>query len=516
MKGDSGRGARVIGRYALYGEIASGGMATVHLGRLLGPVGFSRVVAIKRLHPQFAKDPEFVSMFLDEARLAARVRHPNVVSMLDVVALERELLLVLDYIVGESLSSLLRAVQRSGETTPPEIVSAILVGALYGLHAAHEAKSEHGEAMEIVHRDVSPQNIMVGVDGVPRVLDFGIAKAAGRVHHTREGVLKGKVAYMPPEQLKGRAIDRRADVYAASAVLWEALVGARLFDGENEWQLAEKVMTGEVKPPSTMAPHVPKAIDAIVLAALSRDPADRPPTALAFAAAIERAVPPASTLEVGAFVEAHGGSAIARRGAAVAEIEGGARGEGTVTTAVPHRAGTPRPPTRAERDERAPLPREEPGGTRRIAERGEGPTRAVARGEVLADDAPIAHDAAAETPVAPHPERPRRRALKGGLVAVLIALLSLASWLGRPRVPAPEAQVTPSSSASAREAPPLASESPRASGPPSAAPSAIVPVATPPLPKTAPARPPPASKAGCTPPWTIDARGIKRLRPECL
>ena len=157
---------RVVGRYALYGEIAAGGMATVHFGRLLGPVGFSRTVAIKRLHPQFAKDPEFVSMFLDEARLAARIRHPNVVPTLDVVATQGELFLVMDYVQGESLSKLIRIAREQGGCIPGRITAGILVGALHGLHAAHEAKNERGEPLGIVHRDISPQNVLVGSDGV--------------------------------------------------------------------------------------------------------------------------------------------------------------------------------------------------------------------------------------------------------------------------------------------------------------------------------------------------------------
>src|ERR1700729_765840 len=193
---------RIVGRYALYGELASGGMATVHLGRLLGPVGFSRTVAIKRLHAQFAKDPEFVSMFLDEARLAARIRHPNVVQTLDVVATEGELFVVMDYVQGESLSRLLRASRTVGPI-PVRVASAILCGALHGLHAAHEATDEHGVPLGLVHRDMSPQNVLVDVDGSARVLDFGVAKAAGRTQTTGRGKIKGKLRYMAPEQIQG-------------------------------------------------------------------------------------------------------------------------------------------------------------------------------------------------------------------------------------------------------------------------------------------------------------------------
>jgi len=161
--------------------LASGGMATVHLGRLIGPAGFSRTVAIKRLHDQFASDPQFVSGLLDEARLTARIRHPNVVPTLDVVATGEQVLLVLEYVQGESLSRLLASSNERGERVPLPIVVSIIAGVLHGLQAAHEATSDKGEPLHIVHRDVSPQNVMVGVDGVARVLDFGVAKAVGRL-----------------------------------------------------------------------------------------------------------------------------------------------------------------------------------------------------------------------------------------------------------------------------------------------------------------------------------------------
>src|SRR6185436_11579431 len=207
---------RTFGRYVMYDEIAAGGMATVHLGRLRGERGFARTVAIKRLHSQYARDPDFVSMLVDEARIAARVKHPNVVPPLDIIATEaEELLLVMEYVHGEVLARLLGICVRRGEAVPPEIVVAIMVGALSGLHAAHEATSDHGEPLEIVHRDVSPPNILVGADGVARVLDFGVAKAGMRATITHDGSTKGKISYMSPEQLRGGVVDRRTDVFAA-------------------------------------------------------------------------------------------------------------------------------------------------------------------------------------------------------------------------------------------------------------------------------------------------------------
>ena len=171
---------RTVGRYTVFGEIASGGMASVHLGRLQGTGGFARTVAIKRLHPALAKDSQLVTMLLDEARTSARIQHPNVVSTLDVIEDQDEVLLVLEYVHGESLANLLATVARKGQRAPVEVVAAIVAGALHGLHAAHEAKDEKGAPLELVHRDVSPQNILVDDNGNARLLDFGVAKALGR------------------------------------------------------------------------------------------------------------------------------------------------------------------------------------------------------------------------------------------------------------------------------------------------------------------------------------------------
>ncbi len=264
----------VIGRYALYDEIASGGMAAVHIGRLLGPVGFSRTVAIKRMHANLAKDPEFVSMFLDEARLAARIRHPNVIGTLDVVALSGELFLVMEYVHGESLFRLMKTARDGARPIPLAIVSAILVGVLDGLHAAHEATNEHEEPLSIVHRDVSPHNVVVGAsDGLARVLDFGVAKAADRTHSTRDGQIKGKLSYMAPEQLSSGVVDRTSDVYSASVVLWEAITGVRLFPGESELKaMVMKVLATEPDPPSRHVPDLPPDLEALVMRGLRKNP----------------------------------------------------------------------------------------------------------------------------------------------------------------------------------------------------------------------------------------------------
>jgi serine/threonine-protein kinase len=296
-------------------------MATVHIGRLLGPVGFSRTVAIKKLHPQFAKEPQFVSMFLDEARLAARIRHPNVVSTLDVIALAGELFLVMDYVQGESVARLMVAARQAGELPPLPITGAIIVGALEGLHAAHEATSEQGEPLGIVHRDVSPQNILVGTDGVPRILDFGVAKAAGRVQDTKEGQLKGKLSYMAPEQIDG-VTTRATDIYAASVVLWEMLTGRRLFLADNHLQTLTNVMAANPPAPSAFAPNVSPELDLFVLRGLRKDPAERFPTARAMSRALQKVIPIATTGDVGEWVERMVGANLSSRTQKVASIEG--------------------------------------------------------------------------------------------------------------------------------------------------------------------------------------------------
>jgi serine/threonine-protein kinase len=310
-----------VGRYLVFAEIAAGGMATVHLGRLIGSAGFARTVAIKRLHPTFAKDPDFVSMFTDEARLAARIRHPNVAATLDVVSADGELFLVMEYIDGESLFQLLRRLAKRKEVVPVPIAVATAIGALHGLHAAHEATTEQGEPLEVVHRDVSPQNIIVGTDGVARVLDFGVAKAVGRLQTTREGEVKGKCAYMAPEQLAGQGVDRRVDVYAASVVLWETLTGHRLFVGDSTAEVVGQVLGAVVEAPSRYAQGIPHALDAVVMRGLCRDPALRFATALEMARALERAIPLPTPRDIGEWVVRVAAEALELRHARVQEME---------------------------------------------------------------------------------------------------------------------------------------------------------------------------------------------------
>jgi serine/threonine-protein kinase len=321
--------AVVAGRYAVFDPIATGGMATVCFGRLVGPKGFARTVVIKRLHPQFVGDADSSAMFLDEARVAARVNHPNVVPVIDVVEGGGEILLVMDYVHGESLAFLARE-ERSRDVARIRILANVVASALHGLHAAHEATGDNGRPLGIVHRDVSPQNILVGADGGARVVDFGVAKAAGQSHSTGVGQVKGKIRYLAPEQVMGK-VDRRTDVWAAAVVLWEALTQKRLFSGDSEGAVMMEILHKQIPSPRAFTPDVPEALAAVALRGLARDVDARFPTALAMAEAIEAAVGLVSTREIGAWVARVAADRLAARRRLLDDIEAetlGGPGEG--------------------------------------------------------------------------------------------------------------------------------------------------------------------------------------------
>lgn len=284
------------GRYELLGTIAAGGMATVHLGRVLGAGGFERLVAIKTMHPHLAREAEFVAMFLDEARLAARIRHPNVVGTLDIQQDAEGLFLVMEYVEGPSLSRLLKALAasrlrdvRPWPPLPLDVALRIFTDTLAGLHAAHELTGPDGEPLRLIHRDMSPHNVLVGSDGIARITDFGVARAESRLASTRTGSVKGKVMYMAPEQVKSLPIDRRADVYAAGAVLWEMLTGERLVRADSDLAAMRMIVETERQSPREIEATVPEEIAAATMRALAPDPSLRYPTAAAFSEALEGA-----------------------------------------------------------------------------------------------------------------------------------------------------------------------------------------------------------------------------------
>lgn len=232
-----------IGRYVLHREIARGGMATIHFGRLLGDEGFSRIVAVKRLHAELAQDEQFVAMFLSEARIASRVQHRNVVPVLDVATVDQEVILVQEYVHGVPLDLLLADMRRAEQRLPIALAVGIACQLLAGLQATHDTTDELGQPMHIVHRDVSPQNVMLAVDGSARLLDFGIATAGSQSQLGGERTYKGKLAYSAPEQLQ-RAATPQSDIYSASVLLWELLVGERMHGSKKGTELVPVVLSG--------------------------------------------------------------------------------------------------------------------------------------------------------------------------------------------------------------------------------------------------------------------------------
>jgi formylglycine-generating enzyme required for sulfatase activity len=276
------------GRYEALRLIASGGMGSVYQGRVVGVGGFQRMVAIKVMHEHVATDPEFRNMFLDEARLAACIHHPNCVSTLDVQDGPEGLFLVMEYVKGASLDRLITVLrEQEGTILPLPVTLQIMRDVLTGLHAAHDL-TQYGSPLNVVHRDVSPQNILVGVDGIARITDFGIAKAEARITSTRGDKVKGKLAYMAVEQLRNLEVDRRVDVYAAGVVLWEMLTGQRLFVGESQSDIVMAVLAGPQKTARDVNREVPPSVDAACMRAL-RAKEERYHNAEEFARALTRA-----------------------------------------------------------------------------------------------------------------------------------------------------------------------------------------------------------------------------------
>lgn len=486
-------GALIIDRYAVYGVIAAGGMATVHYGRLVGQGGFSRTVAIKRLHPQFASDPALVGMMVDEARLVARIRHPNVVPTLDVVASGSEVLVVMEYVAGESLAQLHKAA-RAMQPMPVPIAAAIMADVLRGLQAAHDAKDEKGAPLGIVHRDVSPQNILVGADGQARILDFGVAKAAGRTQTTRSGVIKGKIAYMSPEQLQSGTVTLQTDLFAASIVLWELLTGQRLFLGANAGEVALKVLSGPIEPPSRVASSDALApYDALLARGLARDPEERFSNARQMREALEACGPIAPPVIVADWVQNIAHEALTRRAQAVSDIE--------------------------------------------CSEPTTGPAHDAPTAGAVSTSVPPAED---RTP----PPRPGRTVSVLGMLVVLLGVTLLGVLLLRRQPPtvataaAPSQQVQTATQAdrapsdavplpapSGSPPPEEAAASPRAAAPTATARSypRARPVATRPMPANRDTAPATSSATTSSPtaarecvPYTYDAQGMKHYNPACL
>jgi len=335
-------------RYEVVTKIAAGGMATVYLGRARGAKGFSRVVAIKRAHPHLLESAAFRGMLLAEARLASHIHHPNVAGVIDVEEFDDELLLVMDYVEGLALSDLVRGSSRKSESVPLPIAFRIVLDAAAGLHAAHMTADELGQPLGIVHRDVSPQNILVGLDGMARVVDFGIAKATAltpqmtQIEGTTDGARKGKLGYMAPEYVSDSIVTPQADVFALGVILWELVAGRRLFRAGDAIRTLRAVLRGPIPVPSSVNPAVGEALDEVVLKALARNPKERYKTAIEFAEALEAAARKdhdvASAARTGAWVEDLAHEALEKRRALFRETMSSLRMTSAFDTFCPRSA----------------------------------------------------------------------------------------------------------------------------------------------------------------------------------
>lgn len=269
-----------FGKYLLLERVGTGGMAEVYKAKVAGTPGLGSPVAIKRILATFASDPEFVRRFVEEARVAQRLEHPNIVPIFELGRVGQSLFLAMEYVYGKDLRAVFERTRQRGEPVPLPLACHVLMKACEGLHHAHETRDAEGRPLGLVHRDVSPQNILASRAGEVKLIDFGIARAANRTGHGNEARMEGKFGYMSPEQVRGLPLDQRSDVFSAGIVLYELLTGERLFVGTTEFSTLEKVRNVDIQPPSEVAPRVPAELSAIVMRALARNPADRYPTAM--------------------------------------------------------------------------------------------------------------------------------------------------------------------------------------------------------------------------------------------
>lgn len=526
MADPRGKAPPIIGRYTLAAQIGAGGMASIYLGRQLGGAGFSRVVALKRLHPHYANEPDFVAMFLDEARLAARVRHPNVVETLDVVQDRDETMIVLEYIDGESLSMLAKKLHAEGSRLPMGMVVRVIGEVCCGLHAAHEARGPDGAPLGIVHRDVSPQNVLIATDGIARVADFGVAHARGRLSHTKSGQVKGKPAYMAPEQLAGADVTRGSDIYAVGVMLWELCAGRRAYEAPNEGALFARVLTGAIPRLEDVAPWVPHALVEVVERALQKDPSKRFATALEMSLALGRAAPIATQSDVALFVEHYAKDALSERRAVAGTLDlGAAAARGSSASIV------------------LDAPTGEGGSI--VATPPAGPPKESVRPLVTRDDTQqrITHTVTAARPGQSSPSRVVPVAFAAAIV--LTALVSGSTvWFATRRKPTAivESQPTqsmaeePSASESSVIVAPLADVAPPAASPvPPMDESVVEPsisASEPALSMSAPTKPhtsdripsrslesvsaSSSAQKKCDPPYFIDDQGIRRVKRDCF
>jgi serine/threonine-protein kinase len=277
-----------LGKYELVSRLALGGMAEVFLAKAAGPMGFEKTLVVKRILSHLAEDPTFVQMFLSEARLAAQLNHPNIVQIFDFGEADGEYFLAMEYIDGPNLRALVKKARAVGQPLPPALCARIIACACEGLSFAHDFQDPTtGEPLGLIHRDISSDNILVSRQGAVKVVDFGIAKAAGQSHHTQAGVIKGKVSYLSPEQIRGRPLDRRVDVYALGVVLYELLTGRKPFDAKTDASLMQAILSEPVTPAVKHRPELPVPLQRILERALAKDRERRYPNCRAFQLELE-------------------------------------------------------------------------------------------------------------------------------------------------------------------------------------------------------------------------------------
>ena len=401
------------GKYQLIKRLAMGGMARIYLARQRGPEGVEKQVVVKRILPHLAENEDFVRMFLDEARIAARLNHPNIVQIFDLGAQDDSFFIAMEYIHGEDLRRVWKKADRAGTPIPVPLVCRIITEACAGLDYAHKRTDGNGKPLGIVHRDISPQNILLTFEGRVKVVDFGIAKAADQATVTRSGVLKGKYSYMSPEQAAGQKVDCRSDIFALGVVLYELLTCNRLFKRPSDMATLQAVGECDIPPPSQVNPRVPKDLDALVMKALTRRPEERYAEAVQLQRALEEWLvghPASSSAHVAEFMknlyaarlaeEARLGDVLVEEADSLApegkSLERPVDKKSAETVTAPRDAGTP------ERQERTP----------RTTPR---PSRSEPRGslERRALETPRPLDSRRASEVAPEPrsaERPVARA----------------------------------------------------------------------------------------------------------
>lgn len=269
-----------FGKYLLLERVNVGGMAEVFKAKAFGVEGFERLVAVKRILPSIAEDQEFITMFIDEAKIAVQLTHANVASIFDLGRVADSYFIAMEFVRGKDLRAIFDRVRKRGETVPVPMACYVIMKVCEGLDYAHNKKDSAGRDLHLVHRDVSPQNILLSYDGEVKLIDFGIAKAANKAGKTQAGILKGKFGYMSPEQVRGLPLDRRSDIFSVGIVLYELLTGERLFVGESDFSTLEKVRNVEIMPPSTYNRKIPEELEQIVLKALAKDVEDRYQTAM--------------------------------------------------------------------------------------------------------------------------------------------------------------------------------------------------------------------------------------------